>query len=61
MIVDDYNFIDVRRGTEEALKVLPARVVYERTVFTTRNPDGFNNSLFHNGMKVFVLEKSNLL
>jgi hypothetical protein len=56
LVVDDWNFVDVRVGTLAALDVLPVGVVYEKYVYTKKNV-AVDETEWHNGMAVFVLEK----
>ena len=56
VLIDDWNFVDVRVGTEAAMQALPVDVLYERTITTTRN-NRFKDSLWHNGIRMMVLRK----
>ena len=57
VLIDDWNFVDVRAGSEAAMKVLPVDVLYERTITTTRSSHTTPDSLWHNGLKMMVLKK----
>jgi hypothetical protein len=54
-IVDDWNFVDVRIGTESALAQLPIEILYKKEIFTTKND--LIPTQYHNGCCVIVFRK----
>jgi hypothetical protein len=56
-IVDDWNWEDVRTGTQESLKQLQLSVLYEKEIFTPRvgMPD-----TWWNGIYVAILQKNKI-
>ena len=56
VVVDDWNFVDVRRGTMAALEHLPVDIVYRKEIVTTRNV-ATDETEWHNGVAIFVLKK----
>jgi hypothetical protein len=52
-IVDDWNWKDVRDGTNEAIKELDLKVLYEKAIFT----EGDGTSTWWNGIYVVILNK----
>lgn len=57
VIIDDWNFVDVRWGTEAAFRDLGVNVLYEKKVFTTQN-SAVDETEWHNGVGIFVVEKT---
>lgn len=63
LVVDDFNFDDVQRGTRQALAHMGGAVVFERVVKTTNNDlrrgaaEGWQDNPWHNGCGVFIVEK----
>jgi len=61
-IVDDWNCIDVRNGTYEAIKTLGFTVLYNRVIRTTTDDSHVEwgspeQTAWHNGIFVAILEK----
>jgi hypothetical protein len=56
-IVDDWNWVDVRDGTNEAIHDLNLKKIYEKEVLIPWNDDSSPKN-WHNGMYVVVLQKS---
>jgi hypothetical protein len=61
LIIDDWNWEQVRTGTYNGLKKNNMKIVYEYQLYTdTSNNHGFyafKNSFWHNGLVVFVIHK----
>ena len=61
LIIDDWNWEQVRRGTYYGLEKNNMKIVYEYQLYTdTSNNHGFyafKNSYWHNGLVVFVIQK----
>ena len=56
VVVDDWNFVDVRYGTERAISHLPAEVLYKKEITTTRNV-AIDETEWHNGVAIYILKK----
>ncbi|GMI33827.1 hypothetical protein TeGR_g3775 [Tetraparma gracilis] len=56
LVVDDWNFGDVRGGTRLGIEHGGLEVLYERTVVTGRNV-AVEETEWHNGVAIFVLQK----
>lgn len=60
-IVDDWNWFKVRAGTYQAILDLNLKVHRQWMVLTTNNGShpkvAFNDSDWHNGISIFILEK----
>eukprot|EP00520_Triparma_pacifica_P012582 CAMPEP_0118633586 /NCGR_PEP_ID=MMETSP0785-20121206/1080_1 /TAXON_ID=91992 /ORGANISM="Bolidomonas pacifica, Strain CCMP 1866" /LENGTH=379 /DNA_ID=CAMNT_0006524479 /DNA_START=1 /DNA_END=1140 /DNA_ORIENTATION=+ len=56
VVVDDWNFVDVRDGTRAALDVADIEVLYEASITTGTNTIG--GSEWHNGVGIFVVRMS---
>ena len=69
-LVDDWNWPAVRQGTMHAIKKNKMRILWQKEVRTTSNdqhppwdkePYAGNRSEWHNGISIFVLDKSPFL
>lgn len=59
LIVDDWNWINPRMGTQRAISNLNLEVLYSIEVFTGDNPGKmFEGSLWHNGYYIAVCKKN---
>ncbi|GMH84507.1 hypothetical protein TrVE_jg8021 [Triparma verrucosa] len=56
IIIDDWNFVDVRWGTLAAFEGLPLDIMYEKTIMTTQN-SALDETEWHNGVGIFVVKK----
>jgi len=57
ILVDDWNYVDVRIGTHSALSQLPLKIIYAREIFTSENAPSDVVTDWHNGLGVFVISK----
>lgn len=57
ILVDDWNYVDVRIGTHSALAQLPIDIHYMREIFTSENAPSDVTTDWHNGLGVFVVSK----
>jgi hypothetical protein len=55
-LVDDWNWVDVRNGTRNAIKKLNLKIMYEKEIFTSdlNKPEPLN---WWNGIYIVVLQK----
>jgi hypothetical protein len=62
-IVDDWNWLDVRVGTNVAIKLNNLEIIYKKFIFTNKNnkhpriENCYQNSNWHNGIAIFYLKK----
>lgn len=59
LIVDDWSWTSVKRGTYSALTSMPVEIVAELSIDTI-NSDPDHNPQWHNGVGVFILRKAHL-
>lgn len=63
-IVDDWNDLRVRQGTYDGIQQTNSAILYQRAIFTTNDNSHpkihGENSDWHNGISIFVLQKNHL-
>ena len=53
LIIDDWNWLQVRQGTEKSIQALGYKVLFKEEIFTK----GEDPTDFWNGLGIFVLNK----